>query len=230
MKRFFKEAAVEAAESGYRVCLDGRPVRTPGRMEMILPTAALAAASAAEWNGQGDKLDMATMPMTAFAYAAIERVSQTPETFIEEIARIAQTDLVCYRAASPALLRQVQDAAWSPLLAWLRDRHGAALTVVDGIMPVAQPPKALDAIQAQLDRLDPYRLTAGHAAAQVAGSAVVALALLDGRLDALAASQAAEVDLAFQLEHWGEDADARKLLTRRQADMADIGAFIESLR
>ena len=229
MKRFYKEAAAGPIEGGHGVTLDGRPVRTPGRKVLVLPTAALADASAAEWNGQGDKLDMGAMPMTALAYAAVDRIAADPAHFVEETSRYAETDLLCYRAPGPDRLRERQAAAWDPLLDWLKDSHGAKLETVDGVMPTPQPDEALRAVRAAFAALDPFRLTAAHSATRVAGSAAVALALVAGRIDAAAAADVAEIDELFQMEEWGEDPEARALLTRRRVDMVEIGRFLDFL-
>ncbi len=75
MKRFYAKAEALASDRGWTVMLDGKPVRTPGRAALDLPTAALAEAVAAEWAAQGDTLRPETMPLTGFAYAAIDRVA-----------------------------------------------------------------------------------------------------------------------------------------------------------
>ena len=231
MKRFYKEAAVATTDAGsFEVRLDGRPVRTPGRRDLHMPTAALAAASAAEWNGQGDKLDMAAMPMTALAYAAVDRIAVEPETIVQEAARYAETDMLCYRAPRPESLRQRQDAAWDPILAWLRDVYGARLILAEGVMPVTQPPTAVAAVRDALTPLDPFRLTAAHTATQIAGSSAVGLALVAGHIDAATAADVVDVDEAFQLEHWGEDEEMRTLMTRRRVDFLEIGRFLEYLQ
>lgn len=229
MKRFYKEAATARAENGFEVRLDGRPVRTPGRRALTLPTLALGEASAAEWNGQGDALDMAAMPITALAYAAVDRIGADPARFAAETAKFAETDLLCYRAPGPASLRARQAAGWDPVLAWLAGRHGARLTLVEGVMPVAQPDAALKAVRAAMDALDPFRLTAAHSAARIAGSAGIALALVAGEIDAGQAADLADIDEAFQLERWGDDEQARALLTRRRVDLIEIGRFLTLL-
>ena len=229
MKRFYKEARATETDGRIGVALDGRPVRTPGRRELAFPTRALAEASAAEWNGQGDQLDMAAMPMTALSYAAVDRIGADPAQFAAETARYAETDLLCYRAPSPAELRERQDAAWDPILAWLAEAHAARLMLVEGVMPAAQPEAALAAVRQALDALDPFRLTAAHTAARASGSAGIALALVAGRIDAAVAADAAQIDDLYQLEQWGEDADARALVTRRRVDLIEIGRFLELL-
>jgi len=49
MKRAYRNASAEAVEGGWGVALDGRPLRTPGRNPLVLPSAALATAIADEW-------------------------------------------------------------------------------------------------------------------------------------------------------------------------------------
>ena len=152
-----------------------------------------------------------------------------PGAFAAETARFAETDLLCYRAPGPPKLRGRQDETWDPVLDWLRDRLGARLNLSEGIMPVAQPPTALAAIHAAFSQLDPFRLTAAHSSARIVNSAALALALIEGRLDAPAIADMAGLDESYQLETWGEDEDARALLTRRRVDLVEIGRFLELL-
>lgn len=229
MKRFYKAASVEPTEAGFAVALDGRRVRTPGRQDLTFPTRRLAMASAAEWNAQEDKLDIAAMPMTALSYAAVDRVAADPAHFVAEAARHAETDLLCYRAPSPASLRARQDAMWQPILDWGKSRYGADLVVVEGVMPVEQPEPALIAVGKAFGALDPFRLTVAHAATGLLGSALLALALIDGECDAEDASEASEVDDRHQLEEWGADEEAEALLERRRAELQELARFLDLL-
>ncbi|MES2097732.1 MAG: ATP12 family protein, partial [Pseudomonadota bacterium] len=78
MKRFWKDVTVDA-ERGVR--LDGKPVRTPGRLPLLLPNDALAEAVADEWRGVAGEIDPRAMPLTGLANAAIERISPDPALF-----------------------------------------------------------------------------------------------------------------------------------------------------
>ena len=73
--RLRKVATVEPAEGGYGVALDGKPMRTPAKRELIVPSAALADAIAAEWDAQEDEIRPATMPLTRLAATAIDRTA-----------------------------------------------------------------------------------------------------------------------------------------------------------
>ena len=229
MKRFYKSAEARAVEDGYEVSLDGRPVRTPGRKKLTFPSLKLAEASVAEWSAQGETLDMAEMPLTALSYAALDRIAEDQSRFVDDITRFAETDLLCYRAPTPPKLVARQVDAWDPLLAWLLERCGARLVLAAGIMPVVQPESAIAAIRQAFAALDPFRLTAAHVASQAAGSAVIALALVEGEITPKIAADAAQIDDDWQLEQWGEDEEARELMARRRSDLQEIGHFLSLL-
>ena len=83
---------------GWGVALDGKPVRTPAKHELAVPSEALAAAIAAEWDAQREDIRPATMPLTRLAATAIDRTAAQRDLVVAETANYAGTDLVCYRA------------------------------------------------------------------------------------------------------------------------------------
>ena len=59
MKRFWVSAGLEPCEGGYRITLDGRPIRTQaGGAPQVVPARALAEALAAEWQAQGEEVEV----------------------------------------------------------------------------------------------------------------------------------------------------------------------------
>lgn len=228
MKKFYKSVAVEAREGGYAVLLDGKPIRTPAGKPMLSPTAALAEGIAAEWRGQGERLNPATMPLTQLLNTALDRMAEgeVRKAAVAEICGYAETDLVCFRAPHPPALAERQRAAWQPLLDWLAERHGAALAVTDSLAAPAHAPESLARIAEAVGAQGALRLAALHHATGALGSAVIALALADGRLDAEAAFAAAHLDELHQMEEWGEDAEAAERLARIRADVAAAAAFL----
>ncbi|HVC55673.1 MAG TPA: ATP12 family protein [Stellaceae bacterium] len=221
MKRVYQDVATRPADGGWGVALDGRPLRTPARGELVLPQAALAAAIAAEWAAQQAEIRPATMPLFRLAATALDRTAPQRDRVIAEAANYAGTDLVCYRAEHPPALAKRQHAVWQPLIDWATARYDAALAVTRGIVPIPQSPAALKAFAAAVAAQDDFRLTALHALTAACGSLVIALALLEDRIDAAAAFAAAQLDETFQIEAWGEDAEAA---ARRHALAADIAA------
>jgi len=221
MKRVYREAVTRRVEGGWGIALDGRPMRTPARHELVVPSAALAEAIAVEWSAQQDDIRPATMPLTRLAATAIDRTRVQREQVIADTANYAGTDLVCYRAERPPELIARQQAEWQPLLDWAMLRYDASLAVTSGILPQPQSPAALKAFAAVVAAQDDFRLTALHTMTAACGSLVIALALLEGRLEAAAAFAVSQLDETFQIEAWGEDAEAA---ARRQALAEDIGA------
>ena len=221
MKRVYRKAEAHPVETEWGIALDGRPMRTPARRELIVPSAALAEAIAAEWDAQQDEIRPATMPLTRLAATAIDRTGAQRDLDVAETANYAGTDLVCYRADHPPALVARQQAEWQPLIDWAMLRYDAGLAVTNGILPQPQSPAALKAFAAAVAAQDNFRLTALHALTASCGSLVIALAVLEGQLDAGAAFAASQLDETFQAEAWGEDAEAA---ARRQALAEDIAA------
>src|SRR5688500_14399515 len=130
MKRFWKDVAVEACEGGYRVTLDGRPIRTQGGRPQIVPNRALAEALAGEWRAQGDKVDPRAFPLRDLADYAIEHVGPERAATIDKLLAYGETDTLCYRADPDEPLYRRQQAMWEPLLAAFEKRHGLSLVRV----------------------------------------------------------------------------------------------------
>jgi chaperone required for assembly of F1-ATPase len=229
MKRFWRTVTVDTAGDGFTVALDGRALKTPGRAALAVPSRTLAEAIAAEWDGQDGEVRPHAMPMMRFASTALDRVAPRRAEVVTELARWAGTDLVCYRAAYPVDLAERQARFWQPLVDWLAERHGVALTVTEDLAPSRSPGAAIEAAAALLAARTPFELMAIHVATTASGSLAIALALWDRAVDVDAAVVAAQVDERWQMERWGEEADALVRLDRVAADLADARRFLDLL-
>ncbi|MEI6556946.1 MAG: ATP12 family protein [Rhodospirillaceae bacterium] len=230
MKRFYNEASVGAAEGGFQVLLDGRAVRTPAKAPMILPGRALAEAIAAEWQAQDEEVRPGTMPLMALSSTALDLTTKHRETVVGQVAAYAGTDLLCYRVDHPADLVARETHIWQPLLDWAALRYDAVLHVVVGVMPREQPAGACRALAAVVAGYDIWHLTALQTATSGCGSLVLALALVEGRIDAAAAFDASQLHESYQIERWGEDHEATRRRVALRADLADIRRFVDLLR
>ena len=134
-----------------------------------------------------------------------------------------------YRAATPQKLRERQAKEWDPVLAWARDALGADFKLGEGIVHVAQPEAALKAAAAAIPA-DPWRLGAVHVVTTLTGSALIALALLRGRLTAEAAWQAAHVDEDWNMEQWGRDELALERRAFRFAELQAAATILKASR
>jgi chaperone required for assembly of F1-ATPase len=220
-RRFYKTATTTPVDGGWGVLLDGKALRSPAKRPFVLPTAALANAIADEWQAQGEKINPSSMPLMQFAATAIDRLADDRSALVEEIAGYARSDLICYRAEEPPALVHKQEEAWQPLIAWAGERYDVALNVTAGIVAVEQPEHALATFRRVLEACDLFALTAFAGATGSAGSLVIALALMEGRLSADEATDAALLDELFQAETWGTDPEAER---RRAAIRADLHA------
>lgn len=230
MKRFWTSVATRAEASGHAILLDGRPVRSPARRPLLLPTPALAEALAAEWAAQGDTVDPREMPLTRMAGTAVDALAGKRDGTADAVARYAQTDMVCYWADQPQRLLERQQATWRPLLDWMQQRFGVHLRVTTGLHAVDQPAGSLSRLHALVHGLDDFRLVPLSIATGTAGSLVIGLALLEGRLDAAGAFEAAELDETHQIEQWGEDHEAARRRDGIRAEFAAIERFVRALQ
>jgi chaperone required for assembly of F1-ATPase len=232
MKRFYERAeAVPAGEQpGFGVAIDGKVLRTPARRPMVLPTIALAEAIAAEWQAQTDEVRPLTMPLMRLASTGIDIVEQRRAAVVEEVAKYAGTDLVCYRAVEPPELVARQQAVWGPLIDWATLRYDAPLTVTSGIIPVAQSPNALRAFRTAVETYPTLPLTALQAATAACGSLVIALALMEERIGAEEAFAASQLDETFQIEQWGEDEIQASRRAALKRDILAAARFLDLAR
>jgi len=223
-RRFYKEVAA-TPECG--IALDGKPVRTPKKALLVLPTKALAEAVAAEWRAQGDKLNPASMLMTKLANTAIDRVGMERERILAEMVDYAASDLVCYRAARPPDLVIRQAAHWNPIIAWASTALNATFEAVLGVMHRPQPPEALHAVGAALAKMNNCEIAALHNIMTLTGSTLIALMLGRASLSPDAAWAAAHVDEDYQIENWGQDGEAADRRAARHKEFLTYCRFLE---
>jgi chaperone required for assembly of F1-ATPase len=218
---------VEAVDGGFAVTLDGKRAKTPGRRVLQVEDRELAKAVAAEWAAQTDEINPTTMPLTRIVNSAIDGVAERADAVRDEIVTYAGSDLLCYRAGGPAALIAKQADAWDPILAWAERTIGGRFVLGEGVMHVAQPEETLAKIAGAFAPIMPLPLAALHVITTLTGSAILALAVLRGRLSAEDAWRAAHVDEDWQIAQWGEDREAS---LRRAARWTDMEAAVRILR
>lgn len=228
--KFYKTVAVGEEGGTFVVRLDSRPVKTPARALLALPTLELAEAVAEEWRAQEEILDPATMPLTRLAYAAIDTAPQHHARIADEIVGYGGSDLLCYRAEAPQVLVARQAEAWNPLLDWAAERFGARLAIGAGITYIEQSKESREAFAAAVATRDDFTLVALHGAASLTGSLVLALALVEERLSAEEAFALSRLDETFQSEAWGRDAEADARAARLGQELAAIERFLRLAR
>jgi chaperone required for assembly of F1-ATPase len=227
-RRFYAKVAIVPVTEGHGVQLDGKPVRTPARRVLATPNPALAEVLAAEWDAQRDLIEPAKMPLTRLVNSIIDGVDDQPAPVAAEIAKYLESDLLFYRATSPAELTARQRQHWDPVLNWAAQTLGAQFACTEGVTHIGQPQAAVDAARAAIPA-DPWRLGAAHAATTLTGSALVALALARGVLSADAAWAAGNVDEDWNVEQWGRDELALERRAFRFAELKAAATVLASI-
>ncbi|PBB85795.1 MULTISPECIES: ATP12 family chaperone protein [unclassified Mesorhizobium] len=230
-KRFYKTVSVVPVEKGFAVHLDGKSVRTPGKAPLAVPTEKAAVLVADEFSAQGDVIDPVTMPVMRLVNTALDGVASDPQAVLEDVLRFASSDLLCYRADGPQGLVERQNRFWDPVLDWARSKLGARFNLAEGIIHIEQPRETIAVLGAHLaQRTEPLRLAAIHVMTSLTGSALLALAVDFGELDGEQAWAAAHVDEDWQIEHWGQDAEAVARRAARKRDMMAAVSLLEALQ
>lgn len=230
-KRFYEEATVVATDDGFAVHLDGRPVKTPARRTVCLPSEAAARLVADEFNAQVEVIDPATMPVTRIVNTAIDGVADDPQAVLEDVVRFAGTDLLCYRAPGPEGLVRRQTEMWDQHVDWAVSALGARFVLAEGVMHVDQPPEAIATFNAHLGAFrDPFLAATLHTMVTLTGSAILGLAVAREVISAEEAWTAAHLDEDWTNEHWGEDHEAMQRRAVREKEMMAAAALIAALR
>jgi len=229
VKRFWKQAVAVDGDDGWGVELDGKPLRTPARDPLTVPTRALAEAIADEWNAIEEQVDPGAMPLTSLANAAIDRVAPAKEAFAAGLAKYAEGDLACYRAEGPRELVRRQAESWDELLGWARRRFDLDFRTTCGLLHVAQPPPTVERLSHAVSALDAFRLAGLSPLVTIGGSLIAALSVLEGGSTAERTWDAVAVDDRWQLEQWGSDAEAEAALENRRRDFLAAANFLEFL-
>ena len=230
MKRFWTTAASVECDGGWRIELDGRPLKTPARVDLLVPTEALARAIADEWQTAPDgEIDPRAMPLTGLANGAIDRIAIAREAFAADLAAFATNELFCYRADHPDALVEREAAAWDPLLEWARERYDVSFEVTQGVAPIDQPPATLERLGAAVTAEEPFALAGLSSLMRNGGSLVAALAVRHGAIAPEAAWEAVEADRLYQVEQWGADEEAEKAAAARRGDFLNGARLLELL-
>ena len=238
MKRFWDKVEAAKMADGYAVLLDGKLIQLPGRPSgegvLRLSGAAIAQAIADEWQAAGGEtggeMSFADTPLTRLVGTAQDRIAAAPEPVIDSLALYGESDLLCYRVEIPVALARRQSQAWQPWLDWAAVALNAPLRTTTGLAHVPQPNSSLRALRTAVAGFDMVTLAALGVAVPALGSLVLGLAMAFGELDAAESYTLGALDELFQIEFWGEDADAAARRRGVAEDIAVAGRLMTLVR
>ena len=231
MKRFYKDVSVSEEGADHAITLDGRPVKTPQRNALALPTAALAEAVAAEWAAQGEDIVPASMPLTALAQGALDQVASERERIVSRIAAFADSDMLYYRAddGQQALIDH-QAAHWGPLLDWARKRYDVGFNLIYGIRYEAQPAETIERLAAAVQAQDDFAVAAMLSLVGLSGSLIATLALVEQEYDSATLWPLVNLEELWQEQQWGRDDQAVAARGIKQAEFEAAARFLDLSR
>jgi chaperone required for assembly of F1-ATPase len=229
-KRFYGAVEAKAAEGGgFAILLDGRHLSAPKGARLTLPTRALAEQVAEEWAAQGQVIELGYMHATRLANTAVEAIPPAREAIAQSIADYAGSDLLCYFAEGPEGLVARQAERWVPVLEEAEREEGLALVRSTGIVHRTQPSATLERVRAIALQQDDFGLAGLAFGASLFGSAVLAIAVLRGRLGGAAAFDLSRLDEAWQEQQWGVDAEAAERADRLRGEAEMLERWFKGL-
>lgn len=228
-KRFYKDVSIDVGEGLYRVLLDGKPIKTPGKKTVEFPSAALAQLVADEWAAAQDHIDPAKMPITRLCNTIVEGGDEHLAAVREELVKYAGNDLLLYRAEGPASLVEMQRTHWDAPLAIFEREYGAKFDLAGGVIYVAQPDDSLKTIEALVTRYGVFSAFATMAITGITGSALLAIGLREGHFKPEQVWAAAFVDEDYQASQWGEDDQAMAMRAFKRQDFDAAMQLLDNL-
>lgn len=230
MKRFYKAVSVAQVEGGFQVNLDGRAIKTQLGNPQIVPTENLAQELAQEWDAQGTEIDPASFRYRDMADFALDMVAPNPAEQVTKLLGFLETDTLCYRADPDEPSFKRQEELWEPIVTVFEARESVSLERVCGIMHRPQATATIETLAARLKTLDPFTMAALVTLTSLAASLVIGLSALEENADKDALWSAANLEEDWQIEQWGEDAEAKSVRERRTADFTNVWNFLQLLR
>lgn len=227
-KRFYKAVTVAEADNAWHILLDGMQLRTPGKLKLAVPSKTLAEAIANEWEAQAEVINPSYMPVTRLVNVAVEQTPTRRDDLVSEARRYAETDLVCYRAPQPRILKERQSQAWDQWLDWAAEQ-GVEFKITETLHVIEQPAQSLETIERFADSLNDFQLTLFVHLIAVFGSVVLAMAVMKKDLSAEDAFTISRVDIEYQIELWGADEEQADVTATLLTETVSLVGILEHL-
>jgi len=205
MKRFYKLVSTQKTNGGYLVTLDGRPVKTAMKHELLAANEDIANALVREWSAQEEAIVPDTMPITQILNTKIDRVTHERSAIEVYVFKYLDTDLLCYRTDNPPELKTAQENAWDEYLTWFENEYCTPLETTYGLSALSQPKATHEKAQAAIKDLNDDHFTVLQLITSLSGSIVLALAAIHGKADAKQIYAAMRVEENFKAEIYNEE-------------------------
>ena len=233
MRRFFESASVQEQPEGFLVLLDKRPVRSPIKHKVVLPSRKLADAVAAEWEfagHDGREIDLLAMPIFSMAVTVADHVDGQEQILREELVRYGGNDVICYRAgANDPDIHAHQRQKWDIWCQWAASTLGVKLVLTQGLMPVNQSETAHRKLSTLVSDLHGWHLGCGYRAVTLGGSFVLGYAFLQREISAETLFHLCFLDELYQNRKWGADKEAMARHSNIFSELKDVESILSML-
>ena len=229
MKRFYKDVTVKTSESGYQICLDDRPVRSPAQAVVVVPSQALAEAVKAEWKAVEDEIQPEDMPLYSMAVTVTDRVTPQRQELANELAGYIHDDVLRYRSGNDLDLASRQTEMWNPWLNWAEQACGLRLPTTAGMMPVFADDATEHIVKTRLQSLADEQFGCLYRVATLSGSVVLGLAFQERQLGSDDVFETAFLDELYQNSLWGTDEEAAVRQAAIRSELKNIERFMYML-
>ena len=229
MKRFYKDVTVKTSESGYQICLDDQPMRSPAKAVVVVPSQALAEAVQAEWKAVEDEIQPEDMPIYSMAVTVTDRVTPQRQELADELAGYIHDDVLRYRSSNDLNLASRQTEMWNPWLNWAEQACGLRLSTTAGLMPVFADDVTEHIVRSRLQPLADTQFGCLYRVATLSGSVVLGLAFQERQLGADDVFETAFLDELYQNSLWGKDEEAAVRQAAIKSELKNVERFMDML-
>jgi chaperone required for assembly of F1-ATPase len=204
MKRFYKIVSTLQGGDGYKLLLDGKPVKTSAGQVLCAPVKELADAVMAEWAAQAEEIRPQTMPLTQYLTTTLDRPANMEDDIRRHVLSYIDTDLLCYRTNEPKIYAARQSESWDPILKKIEENMGFSVLTTTELMAIRQPEEIHRGLEEYLKKLDPLSLTVFADVTEGTGSFFLTLVLRERFVTPETVFEAAQVEELLKAELYNE--------------------------
>lgn len=231
-QKFWKNVEVNQDVQGYSIFLDGRILKTPQKKVVIMPNKFIATAVAKEWQSQESHIKPRTMPLSRLVMTLIDQLQDNPQKqaqWMDEAIQYLETDLLLFPSPSPQELYMKEQMQWLPLIDWIGDVLHHQFHVYEGLVVSQYNHKAMVYLKEFIQNYSFWKQAAFATLVSVCGSAIVAFAVAEGKIDGDRAKKAVLVQEYYQRDQWGNDAELDAQITNKEFEILAFCYFLQHI-
>jgi len=229
MKRFYKTVTYHCNQNGlYEIHLDGKPVKTSQKNDLLVPNDKLASLLMQEWAAQGEEIKATEMPFTQICSTCADTKAELRGDVARQALGYIDTDLICYRTDEPKDIAEKQRVCWDVFTDLYKKRYGLDINTTLSLISIKQNNDVHAFFAQEIEALDDLRFTVLQIVTAFTGSVMLALLFVKGDVSAGQIFEAAFVeefhkDELYKAAQYGRDPhiEKKQISTRRDLSAAE---------